>query len=202
MCLYQFYKLALSLDMGFKTAPIMGKMAMLIDSIFLPRGSSEAKRMEAIETIKERQKQIEETGKYNPLLVFVEGGTTNNSALLKFKKGAFIAEKRCKPLILNYSVGTVQPAYDTIELLPLAILQLSWSCLKCQITQMPDFEPNEYLFETHKDKGKDRWEIYGWAVRDAMCEAGNLEPCDQSLKEKKAYELYMQMNPKQKTPFL
>jgi len=46
--------MALSLDIGFKKAPIMGKMAMLIDSIFLPRGSSEEKRMEALKTIKDR----------------------------------------------------------------------------------------------------------------------------------------------------
>jgi hypothetical protein len=40
--------------------------------------------------------------------------------------------------------------------------------MKCRITEMPDFEPNEYLFETHMDKGNDRWEIYAWAVRDIM----------------------------------
>jgi hypothetical protein len=33
---------------------------------------------------------------------------------------------------------------------------------------MAPFLPNEYLFETHKDKGKDKWEIFAWAVRDAM----------------------------------
>jgi hypothetical protein len=38
MTLYQYYKMALSLDTGFKTAPLMGMMAMLADSIFLPRG--------------------------------------------------------------------------------------------------------------------------------------------------------------------
>jgi hypothetical protein len=57
-----------------------------------------------------------------PLLVFAEGGTTNNSALLKFKKGAFVSEKRCKPIIMDWHVGTVHPAYDTIEVLVLAIL--------------------------------------------------------------------------------
>lgn len=107
MCIYQYYKLALSLDIGFKTAPIMGKMAMLIDSIFLPRGSTADKRNEAIQAIGDRQTLIENTGKYNPLLVFVEGGTTNNSALLKFKKGAFINEKRVKPLIMDWKVGSV-----------------------------------------------------------------------------------------------
>ena len=136
------------------------------------------------------------------MLVFVEGGTTNNSALLKFKKGAFIAEKRVKPIILDWKVGSVHPAYDTIEVLVLAILQLSWSCMKCNIKEMPDFDPNDYLFETFKDKGKDRWEIYAWAVRDVMLKAGNLEPCDMSFKEKMKYEAYMQMDPKVSSPFI
>ena len=77
-------------------------------------------------------------------------------------------------MILKYKFGTVSPAYDTIEILPLAILQLSWFCIRCNILELPEFEPNEYLFETHKDKGKDRWEIYAWAVHEIMKEAGNL----------------------------
>jgi hypothetical protein len=191
MTLYQYYQMALSLDTGFIKAPLMGKMAMLIDSIFLPRGSSEEKRQLALKTIQDRQEIIEQTGNYNPLLVFAEGGTTNNSAILKFRKGAFIAEKKVKPLTMHWSVGSVHPAYDTIEVLVLAILQLSWSCMKCRIVEMPDFEPNEYLFETHKDKGQERWEIYAWALRDAMMKANSLEACDMTLRQKMQYEGYM-----------
>ena len=100
----------------------MGKMSMLLDSIYLPRGSSEEMRKLALQTIIDRQDLIEKTGKFAPLLVFAEGGTTNNTAIMKFKKGAFIAEKRCKPVLLDYKVGTVHPAYDIIELLALVIL--------------------------------------------------------------------------------
>jgi 1-acyl-sn-glycerol-3-phosphate acyltransferase len=114
--------MALSLDISFRSVPLMGKLALLLDSIFLPRGSTEEKRKQALDTIIERQDLIEKTGAYNPLLVFPEGGTTNNSALLKFKKGAFIGERRCKPLLVKWEVGSVHPAYDTIEVLVLAIL--------------------------------------------------------------------------------
>jgi hypothetical protein len=55
-------------------------------------------------------------------LIFAEGGTTNNSALLKFKKGAFVSEAKIKPILLDYKVGSIHPAYDIIEILPLAIL--------------------------------------------------------------------------------
>jgi hypothetical protein len=52
--LYQHYKLALSLDIGFLKAPIMGTMGKIIDSIFLPRGSSEEKRKQALDCIVNR----------------------------------------------------------------------------------------------------------------------------------------------------
>lgn len=114
--------MALSLDKSFRSVPMMGKLALLLDSIFLPRGSTDEKRKEALDTIAERQDLIEKTGDYNPLLVFVEGATTNNTALLKFKRGAFISEKRVKPVLVNWKVNTCHPAYDTIEVLVLAIL--------------------------------------------------------------------------------
>jgi len=57
-------------------------MSELIDSIYLPRGSTDEKRAAAIKTITDRQELIEKTGLYAPLLIFAEGGTTNNSALL------------------------------------------------------------------------------------------------------------------------
>lgn len=56
---------------------------------------------------------------------------------------------------------------------------------------MPPFQPNEYLFEKHADKGKERWEIYAWAVRDAMMKAGKFQPIDLSLRIKMQYERYM-----------
>ena len=43
---------------------------------------------------------------------------------------------------------------------------------------MPPFEPNEYLFEKHADKGNERWEIFAWAVRDAMMKSGDFQPID------------------------
>jgi hypothetical protein len=56
---------------------------------------------------------------------------------------------------------------------------------------MPDFVPNEYLFETHKDKGKERWEIYAWALRQAMSKASNLPTSDQQAREKLKLERFL-----------
>jgi hypothetical protein len=43
---------------------------------------------------------------------------------------------------------------------------------------LPDFIPNDYLFETHKDKGTEKWEIYAWAVRDIMSKTSGLKKLD------------------------
>jgi hypothetical protein len=47
------------------------------------------------------------------------------------------------------------------------------------------------LFETHKDRGEERWEIFAWAVRDIMINKGGFEDCDIPLRAKLQYEAYM-----------
>ena len=54
--------------------------------------------------------------------------------------------------------------------------------MKGKVTELPLFVPNEYLFKTHADKGKEKWEIVAWAVRDIMAKAGNFNKCDMDLK--------------------
>ena len=89
---------------------------------------------------------------------------------------------------MKYQWSHLSPAWDVIPFLPLAIMQFSIFWLKCEVFELPAFVPNEYLFETHADKGNDRWEIMAWAVRDAMSKASGLETNDQHFKEKLDYE--------------
>lgn len=63
---------------------------------------------------------------------------------------------------------------------------------------MPDFQPNDYLFENynHGETGKDgkeleRWEIFAWAVRDSMLKAGGFDKRVYTWAENHAYEIYM-----------
>jgi len=41
--------------------------------------------------------------------------------------------------------------------------------------ELPVIEPNDYLFNHFKNMGRDRWEIYAEAVREIMCEIGDLK---------------------------
>jgi hypothetical protein len=55
--------------------------------------------------------------------------------------------------------------------------------------KLPDFIPNDYLFETHKDKGEEKWEIYAWAVRDIMAKKSGRSKIEGSgLRKKIEYE--------------
>jgi len=46
------------------------------------------------------------------------------------------------------------------------------------LIELPAFQPNEYLYTKHADKGKERWEIFAWAVRAAMADAANMMVSD------------------------
>jgi hypothetical protein len=53
-CLYQYFKLAFTLDIGFKKAPLMSNLGNIVDSIYLPRGGTDEKRLAALNAIKDR----------------------------------------------------------------------------------------------------------------------------------------------------
>lgn len=181
-------------SLEWKNAPMVGKLIKSYDSICIPRGGSEEERAFTLQEIGKRQQLIEEGSGYQKFLIFAEGGTTNGTAILKFKKGAFFAEKPVTPVVMKYQYVFFNPAFDTIDFLSLVLLHLCLACFKCTIQVMPDFKPNDYLFETHANQGKDRWEIFAWAIRDSMINAGNLKPCDIPMKQKILYEKYMQKN--------
>ena len=124
-------------------------------------------------------------------MVFAEAGTSNGSGLISFKKGAFHAMKPVRPMYMKYKWGTFNPAYDCINFIPQAILLFSWCCIGCDVSILPQFIPNEYLFTKHADKGKEPWEIYAWAVRDVMMKSGHFDSIDMPLKYKFKYEKHM-----------
>jgi hypothetical protein len=72
----------------------------------------------------------------------------------------------------------VNPAWDTIPFFPLAFMMLSFGTYTCEMIHLPPFQPNEYLFETFKDKGEEKWEIYAWAMREIIAEVGNFKKSD------------------------
>jgi len=44
---------------------------------------------------------------FPPLIMNVEGGTTNGTSLIKFKKGAFIGLNSVQPVVIKYNTGLI-----------------------------------------------------------------------------------------------
>ena len=68
--------------------PFVGHFAEASGCLFLNRADKGEKK-DMLVQISERQKECEK-GIYPPLILYPEGGTTNGTHLVKFKKGAFV----------------------------------------------------------------------------------------------------------------
>jgi hypothetical protein len=83
------------------------------------------------------------------------------------------------------------PNYNTVHLSNAIMLDHIVLILGCcnllptfvNITVYPVFEPTNYLWEKHADKGKEKWEIYAWAVRDIISKHTGLPAYDQHFSE-------------------
>ena len=104
-----------------------------------------------------------------------------------FKKGGFAGLKPVIPLLLMYEWDFFSPAYDVIPFIPQLFLQMSLGYYTVNHKTLPQFIPNDYLFTQHQDKGKDKWEIFAWAIRDIMSKAGPFKKNDQSIRSKLEY---------------
>ena len=67
-------------------------------------------------------------------------------------------------------------------------MQMSLFDFKCTVRELPLFIPNDYLFETHANKGNDRWEVYAWAIREIIAEVGGFEKSELPYRAKLQYE--------------
>ena len=66
-----------------------------------------------------------------------------------------------------------------------------WREITVNLVIMPPFQPNEYLWANHADKGREKWEIYAWAVRDLIAKVGGFGKHDMSYREKIQYFKYL-----------
>ncbi|CDW90333.1 UNKNOWN [Stylonychia lemnae] len=169
--------------------PILGTCLTGQGMIFVNRGGTEEERQRNIDVIVRRQQLCEERGDYVLQCIFAEGTTHNNKFTLPLKRGAFIAERSLLPVCVDFKSDQIYPFHDTKYLTQLLILKVAlFFQIKCIVKELPVFLPNEYLFETHKDKGKERWEIYAWAIRDALSIANKKPKLDISLSTKLEFE--------------
>lgn len=81
--------------------------------------------------------------------------------------------------------------YGCLNNFDILTLFIAYGTYTHYINVLPPFQPNDYLFEKHADKGTEKWEIYAWAVRDVIAKVNQLEKSEISLRDKLTYFDYM-----------
>lgn len=132
-------------------------------------------------------------------MIFADGTTANNKYVLPLKKGVFAGLRTVTPVALHFDYEDISPSIDVNYSLPLIFLSFAIPKLgEVTIFELPMFKPNDYLFETHKDKGTEKWEIFSWAVRDAISKVTGKPKIDSQAREKLEFEAIIRA--KGKTP--
>lgn len=175
-----------------KDVPFLGGVAKNLGCVFVPRGGNKEQLGKSLDGLLKRTEEIEAGSSFPTITIFPEGTCTNNTCLIKFRRGAFYDLRSLVPVTVKYKFGMVSPAVDALEMsYAVFLICASLQSIVAEVTEMPPFEPNDYLFEKHADKGKEKWEIFAWATRDAMAKVGGFGQHDLDFKERIAtYEYY------------
>ena len=126
----------------------------------------------------ERQKQAEEDPSIDPLIIHAEGGTTNGTHVIEFKKGAFFGLRSIQPRVHKFKSYFQSPCTGVVDGLPHYLMGASCPFSTVTKLELPVFRPNEYFFEHHQREGEERWQTYLRVVRDLISEVGELPKSD------------------------
>jgi lysophosphatidylcholine acyltransferase/lyso-PAF acetyltransferase len=130
----------------------MGIISQAMGCIFIKRAASADVKDNVVIQIAERQAIIEERGEFPPICIFPEGGTSNGTCILPFKRGAFASGRAVKPIVMKVRYGTMTPCYDIVPFIALAIMNFCLVDYFYEIIELPTFVPNDYLYQNHQDK--------------------------------------------------
>lgn len=165
--------------------PLVGGVATACGCLYFDRGDK-GQRKDLLSLMAERQK-LSEQMIYPPLIMNVEGGTTNGTSLIKFKKGAFIGLNSVQPVVIKYKTSLIDMEQCIIPLFSHLLLAGCNPYCKVQVRQFPTFRPNEFFWKNHQKEGEERWETYARVIRDIMAKEGGFELSDQEIEDKFAY---------------
>lgn len=167
---------------------LVSTIAKGINCLFVNRNDKK-NREKILTEIKNRQEDFYEGRLLTPLCIFPEGTTTNGKYILKFKRGAFYSLMPIKPQLmtlennLNYShaIGVGSAGWNYWR-------SLCYFGCKVNLHILPVIKPTEFMYETYRGLGNEKWEIFAEVTRKIMCEIGGLEPSDKNFRDSKIYE--------------
>jgi len=147
-----------------------------MQTLYLKKSKTAEEREAVTAQILDAQKEVADGIRKRPLCIFAEGTTSNGTGIHPFKRGAFLSERPIIPAFAKVATCGVSmnSASDVLPELALYLMIFaSFTFHKTTVHFLPPFEPNDYFWEHHADKGTDRWEIYAWAIRDIIAKRGN-----------------------------
>jgi hypothetical protein len=114
---------------------------------------------------------------------------TNEAYFTPLKRGPFSGLKPIEMWYQRQNCSSVHAAFDCLPQNILLILVFSNLYNNVEVLMFPQIIPNEYLWKTHADKGKEKWEIYAWACRDMWSKYFKRPVLDNvTIKDKIEYE--------------
>ena len=99
-----------------KSIPMFSYLAHAYHIIFVPRGVSSEIQNKVVDQIMQRQREIEDDGSYDPILVAPEGFCSNGTCLMPFKKGAFNSLRQGHPTVIKYQSKKLKPSMAAMEM--------------------------------------------------------------------------------------
>jgi 1-acyl-sn-glycerol-3-phosphate acyltransferase len=134
---------------GTRVVPVLGFVSDCMQCIFMQRGDTKEGRALILEKIKERQIQSE-LGLSVPIHIYPEGATTNGSAILPFKKGAFASLRAVKPYTFCYWSVLGNQCFGTpIGFFAYGVIIMNNVASIAVRRELPVFAPNDYFWENH-----------------------------------------------------
>jgi lysophosphatidylcholine acyltransferase / lyso-PAF acetyltransferase len=121
--------------------------------------------------LKQRTERAMKNDKIPAMVAFPEGTTTNGETLLEFKRGAFCALSKIKPLFMEYSGPFFYPHYCILPMKYHLFIQFSQILTYMTVYELPIIYPTEYMFKNWNiNKREDKSLIYADVVREIYSE--------------------------------
>ena len=169
-----------------------------LQSVYIDRDSSKDKLDEQVNSLRDRQKLIEESDlDWGPICIFAEGSVTNGKSLSRFRRGGFVANVAVQPAYFRYHYKTVSPDYSTLRGLELGFIMVSEFAMQpLRAHTYPIFVPNDYLYTEYAKtipgyEKMEKWEIYAHAINDFLSKEGGFEHNEQALREKVSLQKFV-----------
>lgn len=162
---------------GSEEVPLFGPLVKICQPIIVNRDQYSSRT----DTVHRLIDRVKSNLRWPPTLLFVEGTTTNGTALIKFKPGAFIPGLPVQPVCLRYICAS---SYDSItwgwkgpSVYKLVWLQLCQLHTTVEFHFLPVYKPSE---EEKKDAN-----LYAENVRQLMSSYMKLPVSDYSYEDAK-----------------